>query len=81
MVEGSVYRAVVWIHEGRMSIGKLRRRWDNIFEMVVKEIELEGLNDIDGNQNRKNWHAFVKTLMNFLCSIKCEKFLDWLDNY
>jgi hypothetical protein len=35
-----VYRAAVWIREGRMSIGKLRRRWDKIFELVVKEIEL-----------------------------------------
>jgi hypothetical protein len=42
---------------------KIRDHWDNI-RMDLREIEIDGVNQIQLAQDRVHWHAFVNMVMN-----------------
>jgi hypothetical protein len=49
--------------EGKRPLGRPRRRWDNI-KLDLREIGIDGANWIQLIQDRVQWRAFVKTVMN-----------------
>jgi hypothetical protein len=61
MGEGrGVYRVLVGRPEGKRPLGRSRRMWED----NIREIEIEGANWIQLTQDRVQWRAFVKTVMN-----------------
>ena len=80
------HRVLVWIPEGKRSIERLRRRWEDNIRMDIKNVVSESVDWIDLVQDRDKWRAVVKTVMNFRVSyieeqafIHCVyiKFLKW----
>jgi hypothetical protein len=52
--------------EGKRSLGRPSRRWENNIKMGLKEIRWEGVGWIHLVQDRDRWLAFVNMVMNFL---------------
>jgi hypothetical protein len=50
--------------EGKRIIGKLRCRWVDNTQMDLREIGWDGMNWTDLAQDRDQWRAVVKTVMN-----------------
>jgi hypothetical protein len=60
----NAYRILVGKPEGKRPLGRPRRRWvDNII-MDLREIGWDGVDLIDLAQDRDQWRALVKTVMN-----------------
>jgi hypothetical protein len=59
-----VYRVLVGSPEGKRPLGRPRRRWEDNIKMDLREIGIDGANWIRLNQDRVQWRAFVKTVMN-----------------
>jgi hypothetical protein len=57
------YRILVGMQEGKIPLGRPRRRWDNI-KMDLTEIGLDGVDWIDMAQDRDQWRAVVNTVFN-----------------
>jgi hypothetical protein len=72
----NAYRILVGKPEGRSPLGRPRRRWVDNIKMGLREIGCDGIDWIDLDQNRDQWRALVKTVMNF--SIKFWEVLEWL---
>jgi hypothetical protein len=65
MGEGKgVYRILVGRPEGKRSLGRCRRRWEDNIELDLREIGLDGANWIQLAQDRVQWRTFVSTVMN-----------------
>jgi hypothetical protein len=65
MGEGrGVYRVLVGRLEEKRSLGRPRRRWEDNIKMNLREIGIDGANWIRLTQDRVQWRAFVKTVMN-----------------
>jgi hypothetical protein len=65
MGEGrGVYRVLVGRPEGKRSLGKPRRKWEDNIKMDLREIGIGGANWIRLAQDRVQWRAFVNTVMN-----------------
>jgi hypothetical protein len=65
MVEGrGAYRVLVGRPEGKRSLGRPRRRWEDNIKMDLTEIGIDGANWIRLAQDRAQWRAFVNTVMN-----------------
>jgi hypothetical protein len=65
MGEGrSVYRVLVGRPEGKRPLGRPRRRWEDNIKMGLREIGIDGANWVRLAQDRVQWRAFVKTVMN-----------------
>jgi hypothetical protein len=65
MGEGRVvYRVLVGRPEGKRSLGRPRRRWEDNIKMDLRERGIEGANWIQLAQDRIQWRAFVNTIMN-----------------
>jgi hypothetical protein len=65
MGEGrGVYRVLVGKPEGKKPLGRPRRRWEDNFNMDLREIGLDGANLIQLAEDRVQWRAFVNTVMN-----------------
>jgi hypothetical protein len=65
MGEGSgVYRVLVGRPEGKKPLGRPRRRWEDNIKMDLREIGIDGANWIRLAQDRVQWRAFVRTVMN-----------------
>jgi hypothetical protein len=60
----SVYRILVGRPEGKRSMGRSRRKWENNIKMDLREIGIDGVNWIRLDQDRVQWRAFVSTVMN-----------------
>jgi hypothetical protein len=61
----NAYRILVGKPEGKRPLGRPRRRWvDNII-MDLRELGWDGVDWIDLAQDRDQWRALVKTVMNF----------------
>jgi hypothetical protein len=58
------YRVLVGRPEGKRPLGKPRRRWNDNIKMDLWEIGIDGANWIQLAQDRVQWRAFVKTVMN-----------------
>jgi len=62
------HKVLVWIPEGKRSLERLRRRWEDNIRMDIKKIISESLDWIDLVQDRDKWRAGVKTAMNLRVS-------------
>ena len=65
MGEGrGVHRVLVGKHEGKRSLGRPRRRWEDNIKMDLQEVS--GCGDwMELDQDRDRWGALVNTVMNF----------------
>jgi hypothetical protein len=62
--KANAYRILMGRPEGRMQLGRPRRRWvDNIKE-DLREIRWDGMDWINLAQDRDQWRALVNTVMN-----------------
>jgi hypothetical protein len=59
-----VYRILVWRPEGKRSLGRPRRRWEDNIKMDLREIGIDGANWIQLAEDRIRFGAFVNTVMN-----------------
>jgi hypothetical protein len=50
--------------EGKRPLGRPRRRWVDNIKMDLREIGWDGMYWIDLAQDRDQWRALVKTVMN-----------------
>ena len=66
MEEGrSVHKVLVVKPEGKRSLGRPRRRWEDNIKMDLREVE-RGCGDwMKLTQDRDRWRALVSTIMNF----------------
>jgi transcription termination factor 2 len=60
----NAYRILVGKQEGKRPLGRPRRRWVDNIKMDLREIRWDGMNWIDPAQDRYQWRALVKTVMN-----------------
>jgi hypothetical protein len=58
------YRVFVGRPEGKRSLERPRRRWEDNIKMDLREIGIDRANWIRLAQNRVQWRAFVNTVMN-----------------
>jgi hypothetical protein len=58
------YNILVGRHEGRRSLGRTRRRWEDNIKMGLREIRFEDVDWINLAQHRYRWRALVNTVMN-----------------
>jgi len=58
----SVYR--VWVRklEGKRTLGRPRRRWENNIKMNLQEVGCEGIDWIELAQDRERWWALVNAV-------------------
>jgi hypothetical protein len=59
-----IYRVLVGRPEGKKSLGRPGRRWEDNIKMVFREIRIDGAYWIRLAQDRVQWWAFVNTVMN-----------------
>jgi hypothetical protein len=60
----NVYRILMKKPEGKRSLGRPRRRWEDNIRMDLREIGWGGTDWIDLAQDRDQWRALVNTVMN-----------------
>jgi hypothetical protein len=61
-----VYRVLVGRPEGKRQLGRTRGRWEDNIKMDFREIGINGANLIRLAQDRVQWWAFVRMIMNLL---------------
>jgi hypothetical protein len=61
----NVYRILVGKPEGKRPPGRPKRTGLNNIKMDLREIGWSGVDWIDVTQDRDQWRALVKTVMNF----------------
>jgi hypothetical protein len=74
------YRILVGKSEGKRTLGRPRRRWEDNITMNVKEIEWGGINWIHLAQGKDWWRVLVNAVMNLRVPQNVGKFLsdsDW----
>jgi hypothetical protein len=59
-----VYRVLVWRPEGKRPLGRPKRGWEDNMKLDFREIGIDGTDWIRLAQDRVQWRAFVKTVMN-----------------
>jgi hypothetical protein len=62
--ERGAYRVLVGWPEGKRTLGRPRRRWEDNIKMNLRETGIDGANWIRLAQDRVQWRAFVNTVMN-----------------
>jgi hypothetical protein len=62
--ERKVYKVLVGKPEGKIPLGRPRRRWEDEIEMDLGEIGLWGEDWIRLSQDRDRWRAVVSAVMN-----------------
>jgi hypothetical protein len=60
----NVYRILVGNPEGKRPLGRPRRRWVDNIKMDLREIGWDGEDWIDLAQDRDQWRALVRAVMN-----------------
>ena len=50
--------------EGKKSLGRPRRRWEDNIKMDLREVGCEGMDCIELAQDRDRWRALVNAVMN-----------------
>jgi hypothetical protein len=63
-LKGNAYRILVENPEGNRPLGRPRRRWVDNIKMDLREIGWDGMDWIDVTQDRDQWWALVKAVMN-----------------
>jgi hypothetical protein len=61
----SFYRILVGRLEGKIPLGRSRRRWEDNIKVDVRETGIDGANWIRLAQDRVQWRTSVNTIMNF----------------
>ena len=59
-----VYRVLVGNPEGKRSLGRPRRRWEDNIKMDLQEVGCGGMGWIELAQDRDRWRALVTAVMN-----------------
>jgi len=59
-----IYRVLVGKPEGKRTLGRLRRRWEDNIKMDVQEVGCGGMDWIELAQDRDRWRAIVSVVMN-----------------
>jgi len=59
-----VYRVLVGRPEGKIPLGRPRRRWEDNIKMVLQEVGCGGVDWIELAQDKDRWRAFVNAIMN-----------------
>jgi hypothetical protein len=62
--ERKVYKVLVGKPEGKIPLGRSRRRWEDGIRMDLREIGLVGVDWIRLAQGRDRWRAVVSAVMN-----------------
>jgi hypothetical protein len=62
--ERNTYGILVGNPEGKRPLGRPRSRWMDNIKMDLREIEWDGMNWINLAQDREQWRALVKMVMN-----------------
>jgi hypothetical protein len=62
--ERKVYKVLVGKFEGKIPLGRPRRRWEDGIRMDLREIGLGGVDWIRLAQDRGRWRAVVSAVMN-----------------
>ena len=60
----NVYGIYAGRPEGKRSLGRLRRRWEDNIKMDLKEVVCDTVNRMDLTQDRDHWWACIKAIMN-----------------
>jgi hypothetical protein len=60
----NAYAVLLGKTEGKGPVEKPRGRWEDNIKMYVKEVGWEGVDWISLFQDRQEWRAVVKTVMN-----------------
>ena len=60
------YRVLVGKPEGKRPLGRPRRRWEDNIKMVLREVGCDARNWMDLVQDRDEWRAYARAVMNFL---------------
>ena len=60
-----VYSVLKGKPEGKRSLGRPMRRWEDNIKMDLQEVGCEGMDWIDLAQNRDKWREFVNAVMTF----------------
>jgi len=50
--------------EGKRSLGRPSRRWDNNIKLDLQKVGCEGMDWIDVAQDRDSWRTLVNAVMN-----------------
>jgi hypothetical protein len=59
-----VYRVLVGKPEGKSSLGRFSRRWEDNIKMDLQEVGCSGMDWIEQAQNRDGWRAFLTDIVN-----------------
>jgi hypothetical protein len=60
----NAYRILVGNPEGKKSLGRPRRRWVHNIKIDLREIGWDGGDSIDLSEDRDQWRALVRAVMN-----------------
>jgi hypothetical protein len=63
--ERAVHSMLVWKPEGKMPLGRPRRRWEDNIKMDLQEAGGSRGNWMELAQDRDGWRALVSTVKNF----------------
>ena len=70
-----VYKVLVGKPEGKRSLGRPRRRWEDNIKMVLQEVECGGMDWTKLAQDRDRWLALVNAVMNLRVPYNAGNFL------
>jgi len=59
-----VHRALVAKPEGKRSLGRSRRRWEDNIKMDLQEVGYTGMDWIELAQDRERWRVLLNAVMN-----------------
>ncbi|KAJ4436711.1 hypothetical protein ANN_16843 [Periplaneta americana] len=59
----NAYRVIVWRLEGKIPLGRPRRRWEDNIKMDLKEVGYDGRDWINLAQDRDQWRAYRPQLV------------------
>ena len=60
----NAYRVLVGKPEGKIPLGRLRRRWEDNIKMDLREVGCDPGDWINFAQGRNQWRAYIRALMN-----------------
>ena len=59
-----IYRVLVGKNDGKRTLGRPRRRWEDNIKMDLQEVGCGGVDWIDLAQDGDSWRALVNAVMN-----------------
>jgi hypothetical protein len=72
---GGVYRVLVGKPEGRRTLGRPRRMWEDNIRMDLREVGCECVDWMELTQDRDRWRALVRAVMNIRVPLNAGNFL------